>query len=88
MTRDNQPPTVAIDFPIDGSEVTLDAVDVSGRVGDLLSGFMGLSVVVNGNSATVDPGIGTNGTFIASGIASAARSVTYRGHSCRKWLRR
>ncbi len=63
ITHDSQPPVVFIDFPQDGAELTNDAIDVTGRVSDLLTGFMGLTVTVNGVAAEVDVGIGTNGTF-------------------------
>ena len=62
-------------FPADGAELTTETTDVAGRVGDLLAGFMGLTVqiVVNGDTenpidAEVDIGIGNNGTFFAAGL--------------------
>ncbi len=68
VTHDMQPPNLFIDFPENGSEITTEFVDVGGRVGDLLTGFMGLSVVVNGQPAVVDVGIGNNGTFFATNV--------------------
>jgi len=69
VVQDSQPPSLFIDFPADGAELSTPTVDVAGRVGDVLSGFMGLEVEVNGTPAIVDVGIGTNGTFLAEGIA-------------------
>ncbi len=63
VTQDSNPPELFIDFPPDGSDLTTDAIDVAGRVSDQLTGFMGLTVAVNGVNAIVDVGIGTNGTF-------------------------
>jgi Glucodextranase, domain B len=71
ITHDMQPPTLFIDFPADGSDVTNETTTVAGRVGDALSGFMGLAVFVNGLDATVDIGIGPNGTFERQGVALA-----------------
>ena len=69
ITHDQQPPNLFIDFPIDGAEITTETTDVAGRVGDLLSGFMGLNVTVNGKPAVVDVGIGNNGTFMAPDVS-------------------
>lgn len=63
VTHDAQPPTLFIDFPADGAELTTETIDVAGRVGDVLSGALGISVNVNGIEAEVDIGMGTNGTF-------------------------
>ncbi|MBI1849977.1 MAG: VCBS repeat-containing protein, partial [Planctomycetes bacterium] len=68
ITQDTQPPNLFIDFPADGAHLTNATIDVAGRVGDMLSGFMGLQVSVNGVAAAVDVGIGNNGTFLARGI--------------------
>lgn len=68
ITNDAQPPNLFIDFPPAGAELTVATTDVAGRVSDLLSGFMGLTVVVNGIAAEVDVGIGTNGTFLAQNV--------------------
>ncbi|MFT7669661.1 MAG: hypothetical protein ACI8X5_002366 [Planctomycetota bacterium] len=68
ITRDNQAPNLFIDLPLDGAEVTTPTVDVAGRVGDLLGGFDGLDVFVNGMEAEVDIGIGQNGTFFLSNL--------------------
>lgn len=68
ITHDSQPPTIFIDFPVNGAELTTDSADVAGRVGDMLSGAKGLSVVVNGVEAIVDVGIGNNGTFVRGNV--------------------
>jgi len=68
VTHDTQPPDLFIDFPADGSTITTAKTDVAGRVGDTLSGFMDLEVIVNGQMAEVDVGIGTNGTFFAGNV--------------------
>ena len=48
ITQDSEPPGLFIDFPADGADLTTEATDVAGRVSDMLSGFMGLTVTVNG----------------------------------------
>ncbi len=68
VTQDSEPPFVYIDEPADGSTVMTDRVTVTGRVSDMLSGFLCdgdkcLSVTVNGILANIAIGIGTNGTF-------------------------
>ncbi len=63
IVQDGQPPQLWIDFPPAGAELAEANTHVSGRVGDLLSGFAGLEVTVAGLPADVDIGIGTNGTF-------------------------
>lgn len=68
ITQDAQPPALSIDSPTNGANLTTAGVTVAGRVGDTLSGFMGLSVKVNGINAIVDPGIGSNGTFVAQNV--------------------
>ena len=54
-----------------GTVVAAGSIDVTGSVGDLLSGQAGLTVTVNGIMAAVDPGIGTNGTFEVLGVPLA-----------------
>ena len=76
VTHDNQAPKLFIDFPQDTAELTTATIDVAGRVGDLLSGFMGLTVSVNGITAIVDVGIGNNGTFLASDVPLEDESPT------------
>ena len=71
VLQDAQPPSLFIDFPKNGDELTNVAIVISGRVGDMLSGFQGLSVSVNGQSATVNVGIGNNGTFERSAVPLA-----------------
>lgn len=63
VTHDDEPPGLNIDEPLDGAELTQSTIVVAGRVSDMLSGFMGLEVTVNGLPANVVIGIGTNGTF-------------------------
>ena len=63
VALDQTGPSVFIDFPPDGVELTTSTTDVAGRVSDLLSGYELLTVSVNGLPAVVDAGIGTNGTF-------------------------
>lgn len=63
ILQDAQPPTLFVDFPPNNSEVSAESVVIAGRVGDLLSGFMGLGVKVGGETANVVVGIGPNGTF-------------------------
>jgi hypothetical protein len=65
---DQQPPQVIVDVPAEGEVVHSGAVDVAGRVSDMLSGFLGLHVLVNDQPAVVDVGQGTNGTFLATGV--------------------
>lgn len=68
IIQDSEPPNLFIDFP-NADEVTIEeTINVGGRVGDRLSGFMGLNVTVNGLAANVAIGIGTNGTFERAGI--------------------
>jgi hypothetical protein len=63
VLHDSVPPTLFIDFPPSEVEQFVDSVVVAGRVGDMLSGFMGLDVTVNGQPANVVVGIGQNGTY-------------------------
>lgn len=63
VIQDSQPPSLFIDFPPDNEVLASPTTNVSGRVSDMLSGFMGLQVSINGNPTTVNIGIGTNGTF-------------------------
>ena len=68
IVQDNEPPSLFIDLPIANETHITETVDVAGRVGDMLSGFMGLHVTVNGLPANVAVGIGNNGTFERMGI--------------------
>ncbi|MBL8879059.1 MAG: hypothetical protein JNG88_08055 [Phycisphaerales bacterium] len=68
VTQDGRPPNLYIDAPSDGADITTEVTDVAGRVGDLLSGYQGLTVTVNGITAIVDEGIGNNGTFLAQNV--------------------
>ena len=69
-------PSLFIDFPADGAQLTNDTIIVAGRVGDMLSGFMGLSVNVNSQPANVAVGIGQNGSFERGGVALAMGANT------------
>ncbi len=81
ITQDAQAPMVAIDFPEDGAELTNESVQVAGRISDVLSGFLGLEVQVNGGVAEVFPGIGTNGSFERQAVplALGANVITATG---------
>ncbi|MBS0198027.1 MAG: Ig-like domain-containing protein [Planctomycetes bacterium] len=68
VIQDMNGPSVYIEFPADNARPTDATVDVAGRIGDLLSGFMGLTVRVNGVAANVNVGIGTNGSFFAPAV--------------------
>jgi hypothetical protein len=68
VVHDGQPPELFVDEPADGSRVAAAEATVTGRVADLLSGFMGLGVEVAGLPANVIVGIGTNGTFERQGV--------------------
>ena len=68
ITRDTSGPMINIDFPALGQDITTDAVTVLGRVGDALSGAMGITVTVNGLPAEVSSTGGNNGTFVAMGV--------------------
>lgn len=68
ITHDAQPPSLFIDFPPSEAELTTEVIDVAGRVGDVLGGYLGLTVSVNGIDAIVNVGIGTNGTFVAGDV--------------------
>ncbi len=77
VLQDSLPPSsLFIDFPADGAVVSTPTMLVAGRVGDTLSGFLGLTVTVNGIPATVHPGIGTNGSFAAPDVSLASGAPT------------
>ncbi len=76
ILEDSQPPNLFVDFPATGSQVSTETVVVAGRVGDMLSGFMGLDVTVQNLSTGADKatanvivGIGQNGTFERGNVA-------------------
>lgn len=71
VTQDTMPPDLYIDFPASGSVLASATVTLAGRVGDLLSGFMGLNVSVDEEPANVVVGIGQNGTFERAGVPLA-----------------
>lgn len=68
VIQDSLGPNLFIDFPANLAQISTQTTDVAGRVGDMLSGFMGLSVSVNGVPAIVDVGVGNNGTFLARNV--------------------
>lgn len=68
VVQDLQPPHLFIDYPVASTELTVSSTDVMGRVGDVLTGYLNLSVTVNGTVAEVETGIGNNGTFLAMGV--------------------
>jgi len=76
VIHDAQPPFLFVDVPLDSSELTNETITVIGRVGDALTGFMGLRVTVNGLPANVIVGIGTNGTFERPAMPLALGSNT------------
>ena len=71
VIQDGELPFLFVDGPQEGEETFENSVTVYGRVGDRLSGFMGLTVLVDGEEATVNVGQGTNGTFERAGIPLA-----------------
>jgi hypothetical protein len=68
VTHDSVPPNLFIDFPANNEELITATADIAGRIGDVLSGYQGLDVKVNGEQAQVIVGIGQNGTFEKGGI--------------------
>jgi hypothetical protein len=68
IIRDNTAPWLFVDSHVDGEEVTSESIVLFGRVGDVLGGFLGLEVTVNGTCADVDIGIGNNGTFVSNEV--------------------
>lgn len=71
IVQDSTPPFLYVDSPADQSTVDTATATVTGRVGDLLSGFEGLTVKVNQVDANISAGIGPNGTFEARDIPLA-----------------
>ncbi len=71
ITQDSNPPFLHVDSPSNESTVDSATITVTGRVGDLLSGFDGLSVKVNQVDANITAGIGPNGTFEAQNVPLA-----------------
>lgn len=69
VLQDSQPPNLFIDFPTHGTVLYSESTFVAGRVGDSLSGFLGLTVSTRSTAsqrdlpAVVDVGIGNNGTY-------------------------
>ncbi|MBL9119371.1 MAG: VCBS repeat-containing protein [Phycisphaerae bacterium] len=69
VSRDSEPPSLAVLYPVDG-ETTFDAaISVGGFVGDTLIGFEGLNVSVNGQPAIVDIGSGQLGTWVLPSLS-------------------
>src|SRR5437773_2091768 len=50
IIQDSQPPSLFIDFPTNGQTLATSNTIVAGRVGDMLSGFLGLSVTLSNYS--------------------------------------
>ncbi|MCB1058530.1 MAG: PKD domain-containing protein, partial [Acidobacteria bacterium] len=71
VIHDALPPQLFIDLPADGEQTIRDTATVAGRVGDLLSGSMGLDVTVDGQAANLVLGFGTNATFDLGNIPLA-----------------
>lgn len=72
ISHDAEDPTVFIDEPQNGDVLTNAAIAVAGRTGDMLTGFSGLTVSVNGQAAPVtSPGLGPKGTFALMGVPLA-----------------
>lgn len=73
VLQDSQPPNLFIDFPTNGATLYTSNTIVAGRVGDSLSGFLGLNVALSLSTnsqllssnlpAIVDVGLGNNGTY-------------------------
>ena len=76
VIQDSEPPSIFVDFPSDGDILSMLLTNVSGRVADRLSGFLGLEVTVNGVPAIVNRGIGTNGTFDLANFALEPSGTT------------
>src|SRR5437867_6881137 len=88
ILQDSQPPNLFIDFPTNGQVLASSDTVIAGRVGDMLSGFMGLDVVVSnymaGTTSTppstfsapanVNVGIGNHGTYELSRVPLALGS--------------
>lgn len=68
ITHDGTPPQVFIDLPAQGEVLATTTATVVGRIGDALSGSLGLTVDVNGVAADVDLGLGNSGTFFAQNV--------------------
>lgn len=63
VLQDGQAPSIYIDYPADGADVTTSMTSVAGRIGDGLSLIDDVIVTVNGSMADVNSGTGNNGTF-------------------------
>lgn len=75
VLQDAQPSSLFIDFPADNAELTNASIVVGERIGEMLSGFLGLSVTLNSEPSTlnsfaanVNVSIGNNGTFERSAV--------------------
>ena len=66
IVQDSEPPNLYIDFPANGQVLMLSNTVVVGRVGDPLSGGMGVRVTISNilvSEAAVRMGTGNNGSF-------------------------
>jgi murein DD-endopeptidase MepM/ murein hydrolase activator NlpD len=68
VIQDSSSPNLFVDCPPDGAQIASTTVSIAGRVGDGLSGHVGLSVIVNGIVAAVDRGSGADGCFFAGDV--------------------
>lgn len=71
---DGAGPTLNVLCPSDGATTSSATISVAGTVGDVLTGAAGLGVTVAGvatQAATVDLGVGTDGTFLATAVPLA-----------------
>ena len=68
VVQDGTAPSLLIDAPVDEDEVVGPTTAVVGRVSDVLSGFDGLTVTVNGQTASVAIGPGDFATFMVPSI--------------------
>lgn len=78
VLQDGQAPNLFVDFPPKGAQLSTPTVIVAGRVGDLLSGYLGLEVEMKNLTtggetlpANVVVGIGPNGTYERGGVPLA-----------------
>lgn len=69
VLQDSQGPAVEVRSPPQGEETFLSEITIAGTVNDALSGQHGLSVTVNGASAAVFLGDGSNGSFLSGPIS-------------------
>jgi len=76
VIQDQSAPSIFIDFPPEGAELTSSTTDVAGRISDPLNGSDGLTVTVNGIPATVDSGLGAQGSFSVQNVPLTSGTLT------------